>query len=241
MMYHHVNSDRCSNDLQMLEKHLKYISNNFTSVFPTFDNLPKNSICLVFDDGYYDFYKFIFPLLKKYNLKALLAVIPKYVLDDSDLDDEKRLNIEHNELLKEYKDATLCTYKELKEMVDSGFVQIASHSFSHTNLVESGVDLEKELKDSKEILEQKLNIKVESFVYPFGKYNQKILTETKKYYNFAFRIGNGINFDFRGINGVIYRIDGDNLKTTNEPFKFNNMIKYTLKSLTKKIVGNRWK
>jgi len=239
MMYHHVNSDRCSNDLQMLEKHLEYISNRFTSVFPTFDNLPKNPICLVFDDGYYDFYKFIFPLLKKYNLKALLAVIPKYVLEDSDKNDEKRLKIEHNELLKKYKDATLCTYKELKEMSDSGFVQIASHSFSHANLVEDGVDLEKELKGSKEILEQKLNIKVESFVYPFGKYNQKILTETKKYYKYCFRIGNGINFDFKGINGVIYRIDGDSLETPNEPFKLKNMIKYTLKSLIKKIAGNR--
>ena len=240
MMYHHVNSDRCSNDLQMLKKHLKYISNNFTSVFPTYENLPKNPICLVFDDGYYDFYKFIFPLLKKYNLKALLAVIPKYILDDSKEDDRTRLNIEHNELLKEYKNATLCTYKELKEMVDSGLVQIASHSFSHINLVESGVDLKKELKDSKEILEQKLNIKVDSFVYPFGKYNQEILSETKKYYKYCFRIGNGINFDFKGINGVIYRIDADNLKTPNEPFKLKNMIKYTLKSLVKKIVGNRW-
>ena len=58
MMYHHVGSDRCSNDLEMLDKHLEYISKNFTSVFPTLDKLPKNPICLVFDDGYYDFYKY---------------------------------------------------------------------------------------------------------------------------------------------------------------------------------------
>ncbi len=238
MMYHHVNSDRCSNDLSMLEKHLEYISNNYISTFPTDKKLPKNSICLVFDDGYYDFYKYIFPILKRLNLKALLAVIPKYILDDTTLSDEKRLGYEHNDLLKEYKNATLCTYKELKEMVKSGLVQVVSHSYSHLNLVEEGIDLTQELKLSKEILEEKLDIKVESFVYPFGKYNQKVLNECKKYYKYSFRIGNGVNFDFSGINGVIYRIDGDNLKTPDEPFRFKNMIKYRFKTFIKMIVGN---
>ncbi|HHS92974.1 MAG TPA: polysaccharide deacetylase family protein, partial [Campylobacterales bacterium] len=41
MMYHHVNSDRCSNKLPIFEKHLEYIKNNFTSTFPQ-QNLPKN-------------------------------------------------------------------------------------------------------------------------------------------------------------------------------------------------------
>ncbi len=238
MMYHHVDSDRCSNNLNMLEKHLEYISNNFTTVFPTDEKLPKNSICLVFDDGYYDFYKYIFPILKRFNLRALLAVIPKYILDDTNLSDDKRLVYEHNDLLKEYKNATLCTYKELKEMSDSGIVQVVSHSYSHANLVEEGVELKKELELSKKILEEKLDIKVDSFVYPFGKYNQKVLDECRKYYKYSFRIGNAVNFDFSGINGVIYRIDGDNLKSPNEPFKFKNMIKYKFKTLIKMIVGN---
>jgi len=239
MMYHHVNSDRCSNELNMLQRHLEYISKNFTTVYPTYEKLPKKPICLVFDDGYYDFYKYIFPILKKYNLKALLAVIPKYILDDTQLSDKERLSFEHNELLNNYKSATLCTYKELKEMSDSGLVQIVSHSYSHANLLEDGVDLEKELKHSRDIIEEKLNIKVESFVYPFGKYNQKILNETKKYYRYAFRIGNGVNFDFKGINGVIYRIDGDNLKSPDEPFKLKSMVKYGFKTLSKIVVGNK--
>jgi len=239
MMYHHVNSDRCSNDLEIFERHLEYISKNYISLFPTDKKVPKNAICLVFDDGYYDFYKSIYPLLKKYNLKAILAVIPKYILDDSNLSDRDRLNFEHNELLKNYQNATLCTYKELKEMLKSGLIKIASHSYSHINLLENDVNLTKELKYSKDILEEKLNTKIDSFVYPFGKYNKQILNECKKYYRYNFRIGNGINFDFKGINGVIYRIDGDNLKEPNEPFKFKNMLKYQAKSLIKVLIGNR--
>ncbi len=238
MMYHHLNSDRCSNDINIFESHLKYISENFNSTFPTKD-LPSKAICLVFDDGYYDFYKLIFPLLQKYNIKALLAVIPKYILDDCDSSDDKRLNYEHNDLFKHYEDGTFCTYKELKEMIDTGLVQVVSHSYSHRNLVEYNVNSEEELLLSKQIIEEKLNITVESFVYPFGKYNQNILDETMKYYKYTFRIGNGINKNFDGINNVIYRIDGDNLETPSDIFNFPNMLKFRFKSFIKQIVGNR--
>ena len=239
MMYHHLNSDRCSNEYGIFEEHLAYISQHFTSVFPE-EKLPKKPICLVFDDGYFDFYKFIYPLLKKYNLKALLAVVPKYILDDIELEDEKRLSYEHNDLFKNYQNGTFCTYKELKESGERGLVQVVSHSYSNKNLVEDDIDLTIELKKSKEILEEKLGITVNSFVFPFGKYNQRVLDETKKYYKYPFRIGNGINTDFNGVNGVIYRIDGDNLKNGSDIFSFKNILKYRMKTLIKSIVGNRW-
>lgn len=238
MMYHHLNSDRCSNDYDIFESHLEYISQSFTSTFPI-NTLPHNPICLVFDDGYYDFYKLVFPLLKKYNVKALLAVIPKFTLDDIDTSDEERLNYEHNDLSKYYDKGTFCTYKEIREMINSELVQVVSHSYSHKNLVEDDINLDEELLKSKEILETKLNIKVESFVFPFGKYNQNILDETKKHYKYAFRIGNGIDKDFNGTNGVLYRLDGDNLKNASDIFKFSNIMKFKFKTLVKSIVGNR--
>ena len=240
MMYHHLNSDRCSNNIDIFESHLKYISENFNSTFPTEnENLPNNPICLVFDDGYYDFYKLIFPLLKKYKIKSLLAVTPKYILDDCDNSDESRMQYEHNDLFEYYKMGTFCTYKELQEMIDSQLVQVVSHSYSHSNLVEDDIDLNEELILSKQLIEDKLYTKVESFVYPFGKYNQEILDETMKYYKYSFRIGNGINKDFSGINGVIYRIDGDNLKDANSIFNFSNMMKFRFKSFIKSITGNK--
>ena len=238
MMYHHVGSDRCSNELAIFEEHLHYISQNFTSLFPTQEKLPKNPICLVFDDGYYDFYKIIYPILQKYKLKALLAVVPKYILEDTDKSDSERLDYEHNELFNNYENGTFCTYKELREMQKSGLLQIASHSYSHRNLLENSIDLTQELLKSKNILEEKLGCEVESFVYPFGKYNQHILDETMKHYKYSFRIGNAVQKDFSGINGVIYRIDGDFLKSPNEIFSFSNMLKFRFKALIKSITGN---
>ncbi len=124
-------------------------------------------------------------------------------------------------------------------MIQSGLIQVVSHSYSHKNLVDDKVDLEEELVLSKQILEEKLDIKVESFVYPFGKYNQSILDETMKHYKYSFRIGNGINTDFNGVNGVIYRIDGDNLKNGQDIFNFANMMKFRFKSFVKSITGNK--
>ena len=234
IMYHHVNSDRCSNDLAIFEEHLKYIKNNFKTIFPG-EKITSKSVCLTFDDAYADFYFLIFPLLKKYNLKALLAIPSKYILDDTDEEAENRMNFEHNDLFMNYTKATFCTYKELNEMKDSGLLVFGSHSHSHINLLEEKVDLDLELRVSKEILEDKLNTKIDSFVFPFGKYNQNILKESKKYYQYNFRIGNAIHKDFSGINGAIYRVDGDNLKTADEIFKTTKLLKYKFKGIVKRL------
>ena len=234
-MYHHVNSDRCSNDLAIFEEHLKYIKNNFKTIFPG-EEITSKSVCLTFDDAYADFYFLIFPLLKKYNLKALLAIPSKYILDDTDEEAENRMNFEHNDLFQNFEKATFCTYKELKQMQESGLVVFGSHSHSHIDLTQKQVDLDLELRVSKQILEDKLNTKIDSFVFPFGKYNQDILKEAEKYYQYNFRIGNAIHKDFSGINGAIYRVDGDNLKTADEIFKttklwasgFNSLFKILL-------------
>ncbi len=234
IMYHHVNSDRCSNDLSIFEEHLKYIKNNFKTIFPG-EKVTQKSVCLTFDDAYADFYFLIFPLLKKYNLKALLAIPSKYILDDTEELPENRMNFEHNYLFENYKKATFCTYKELKHMQDSGLLVFGSHSHSHVNLLEDNVDLDLELRVSKEILEEKLNTKIESFVFPFGKYNQNILEKAKLYYKYNFRIGNAIHKDFSGINGAIYRVDGDGLKTADEIFKTTKLLKYKFKGVVKRM------
>lgn len=235
-MYHHVNSDRCSNELEIFEKHLLYIKEHFRSVLPS-EEITVDSVCLTFDDAYSDFYFLIFPLLKKYNIKALLAVPTKYILDSCSLDSQTRMGFEHNDLFKNYQHGTFCTYEELQEMLDSGLVGIASHSHSHVNMSKNGVDIEEELKLSKDILEKKLNITVESFVFPYGKYDKNILAYAKKYYKYIFRIGNAIHKDFNGINGVIYRINGDGIKSADELFGWKKIAAYRFKAFIKRITN----
>lgn len=239
IMYHHIGSDALSNSPQIFEEHLKYIKAHFTSVFPSNDKLPKNPICLIFDDGYFDFYHYAFPLLKKYEIKALLAVPSKYILKTCQTQPKIRLSFKHDDCYKNYESGTFCSFEELKEMQSSGLVKIASHSHSHCDLTDNTCDLEKELKLSKEILEKNLGGKIENFVYPYGKYNNEILKKTLEIYDFAFRIGKGIHKDFSGIRAVNYRIKGDNLKSADEIFSRKNMIKYYLKASFKRIIDDK--
>lgn len=232
-MYHHVNSDACSNDLDIFEKHIKYISQNFETIFPSESKLNGKFACLVFDDAYADFYYLVFPILKKYNVKSLLAVPSKYILDTCENSKEKRMSFKHDDNFIKYKEGTFCTFEEMKEMLGSGLVQIVSHSHSHVNLLEKDVNLEEELLLSKQILEDKLNIKVETFVYPFGKFDKKIAERVHKIYKYSFRIGNAIHKDFKGIKGINYRVKADGLKTADEIFRFPKILKYKFKAFLK--------
>lgn len=69
----------------------------------------------------------------------------------------------------------------------SDIVDIQSHSVSHPVMKNLDMnELEKELKDSKNIIEQKLKKEVSYFSYPIGYYNDKVIGLSKKYYNASF-------------------------------------------------------
>ncbi|MBE0497421.1 MAG: polysaccharide deacetylase family protein [Campylobacterales bacterium] len=233
-MYHHANSDACSNPLPMLERHLAYIATHFTTVFPG-DSLEKPSVCLTFDDGYSDFYFLIFPLLQRYNLKALLAVPSAYLLETCDAQPQTRMGFKHDDLFANWQKGTFCTVEELKIMLRSGLVRIASHGHTHTNLLETDVDLGQELLASKEILEARLETSVESFVFPFGKHSPALVAQAKAHYSYVFRIGNALHQDFLGIHGVNYRVDGDNLRAPDALFTWQRLLKYRFKGWLKRM------
>lgn len=237
VMYHHINSDDLplSNSDSMMQAHLSLISERYTSVFPG-ETCEGTPVCLTFDDAYYDFYHYVFPLLKQYGLKALLAVPAAFILDDTDTEPSKRLALKHHEIYEGENwrtHAPFCTYAELREMVKSGHVAVASHGVNHVNLREPGVDLEQEIFGSKVQLEEKLGYRVESFVLPYGKHNAEAVALAREHYPYVFRIGNALNPSWDGIGGLIYRIKGDALKTPDELFKPLKQLKFWFKAIIK--------
>lgn len=227
--YHRINSDKYSNTEKILKDHLTHIAKNYKVVLPKDKLNPfKLNICLSFDDAFYDFYKYVFPLLKKLKIKAILAVPIKYILESTQIEDDIRLNVPYKDAMKGdiYKTkASFCTWEELKEMVESKIVEIASHSYNHVNLTESK-DLNLEIIKSKKILEEKLKTEITTFVYPMGKFNKKIHKLVKEHYKYAMRLGSAINFSWQNISSITYRIISDNLKTKNENLKLKNYISY---------------
>ena len=239
LMYHHINGDKFSNNLNIFEKHLQYLMEKYIFVVPT-DTLKssKKYICLTFDDAYYDFYHFVFPLLKKYNIKAMLAVPTGLINEQTTASTEERLALGHEKIYKNknyQKFGTFCTWNELREMHESGLVVMASHSHKHKDLSLDDIDLTEEIVHSKKILEEKLSTKIESFILPFGRYNYHSIELLKKHYTYIFKVGQGINRDFLGVNNLIYRIDADNTKDIKTLFTFKRRVQYCIKSFLKSI------
>lgn len=224
----------------MMEAHLALIAKRFTTLFPG-DPIASNAVCLTFDDAYFDFYHYVFPLLKKFNFKALLAVPSAYILDETDIAPERRLSLKHHEIYEgdNYRTyAPFCTYTELREMVRSGHVMVASHGMNHINLSEDGCDLEQEIFGSKVVLEEKLGFRVDSFVLPYGKYNDAAVALASEHYPYVFRIGNALNPSWDGIGGLIYRIKGDGLKTPGELFSPFKQLGFWFKTVIKTVKGS---
>jgi len=237
VMYHHINSDDLplSNSDAMIKAHLRLISERYTTLFPG-EEAPGAAICLTFDDAYYDFYHYVFPLLKQLGLKALLAVPAAYILDDTDVEPSRRLSLKHHEIYEgeNYKEfAPFCTFAELREMIESGHVEIASHSMNHINLTNEGIDLDGEIFGSKVLLEEKLGYRVDSFVFPYGKYNDAAVKLAREHYGYVFRIGNALNPSWEGIGGLLYRIKGDALPTPDALFRPLKQLGFRFKTLIK--------
>ncbi|MDD2916474.1 MAG: polysaccharide deacetylase family protein [Candidatus Gracilibacteria bacterium] len=136
----------------------------------------KNIVLLTVDDGWDDGYNFLFPLAKKYDMKFNLTIIADKVSTTPS---------ETHNFLNE---------REIQEMLDSGLITLASHSFSHIELHKQTEEvLRKELSLSKNALEKWFHITVNTIVYPSGKYDTFTVQKAKEYgYTFGFTTKNGI-------------------------------------------------
>lgn len=233
LLYHRVGNGKYANSLSFFRKHLSWIQEKYNSLHPG-DSLKKGkSLCLTFDDASFDFYYYIFPLLKKFNLKAVLSVPVAFIPEITSLTPKERL--EKILLLKDkappVPSPAYCTWDELREMHMSGLVHIASHSINHLPLTSSDVDPEYELLSSKIILEKKLQTSITTFVYPYGKFNSHIHKLAKKHYPFIMRIGNAANSNWQNTNQLFYRINADDLPHKSAPFHPIKYLKYHLKYL----------
>jgi biofilm PGA synthesis lipoprotein PgaB len=83
--------------------------------------LPEKAVLLTFDDGYRSVYTKVFPLLKLYNYPAVVAVVGSWLETAPDQ------TIDYGDI-KLPRD-NFVSWVELKEMADSGLVEVASHSY----------------------------------------------------------------------------------------------------------------
>ncbi len=118
------------------------------------DNLKAGALnaCLTFDDGYFNFYGVVFPLLVKHKLRALLAIPPGFVGESTDAKKNDRLNMEGEAAFADPSRSGFCTWSELKEMAGSGHVVIAAEGLIHRHLHSPDMDLATEIDSAQTML-----------------------------------------------------------------------------------------
>lgn len=215
LMYHRAGDRRwgVGNPVPVLEAHFAYLRRRFDVVLPGEPLRPgRLSVCLSFDDAYADFYARVFPLLEKYSLRALLAVPTAFILPNTRVPMAGRLSVTQSEAMRGelFKTkAPFCTWEELRLMVSSGWVQIASHSHQHLDLCRDDVDVEFEAAHSKSLLEQNLGGRISTFVYPFGSVNVRAHRAVLRYYTFALRVGSALNSGWHPYRQPLCRVGAD--------------------------------
>jgi len=120
-------------------------------------SIPAKSAVITIDDGYVSGYNVAWPILKEFGYPFTMFVYTNYV------------NVGGKSI----------SWAQLEEMRDAG-VDIESHTVSHRDLrrAPKGQDyntwLHNELYGSKQILEDRLGIKVAALAFPYGTYNENV-------------------------------------------------------------------
>lgn len=160
-------------EVDLFKSHMKQIKEKGLAVISMQDflawrrgekNIPSKSVLITIDDGYVSGYDVGLPVLKEYNFPATYFIYTNFV----------------------NKGGKSMTWSQITELRDAG-MEIGSHTVSHFDLrhkpgkVPGVYDawLKDEVETSKQILEEKLGIKVSTIAYPYGYNNEKVRAATQ--------------------------------------------------------------
>lgn len=183
IMYHHISENSILlNDYvitpEEFENDINYLSDNGYKVISASQllngDIPEKAVMITFDDGFLSTYKYAKPILEKYNMTGICAVIGSVM---------KEYTIKPNTI-------SDCAYMDIdtvNQMIQSGTFEIACHTFDMHNLSPrkgcSKQDIESE-KNYRSVLTDDLtefnNLYIRSFgcttdiiAFPYGEYSGK--------------------------------------------------------------------
>lgn len=171
------------------EKHMQHLSKYFNVIsldqyqkrLQQKKSFPPDTVIITFDDGFKNFYERAYPVLKKYRLPATCFVITSKVESNS---------------------AYFMYWDELRKLLSDELITIGSHTVSHKSLPSlNESELQKEVGESKKILENNLGIPVNFFSYPWGTLRDFNENCTKVISSFQYKLActsvNGVNWNHK--------------------------------------------
>ena len=151
----------------IMQSHIEILLNSGYN-FITFDDLPnieriKKPILLTYDDGYENNFNYLFPILKKYNVKATISII------FNNIGVSRYLNLQ-----------------QIQTMQESKLVSFQSHTLSHVDL--NTIDesqIEFELSESKSQISKLIKKEPVAIFYPYGNFSANVIKIAEKYYEYG--------------------------------------------------------
>ncbi|MFN3630898.1 MAG: polysaccharide deacetylase family protein [Casimicrobiaceae bacterium] len=163
--------------------------------------LPPRAVLLTFDDGYQSFHRHVVPLLRAFGYPAVLAIVGQWT-ERTQAGDRGTMVYPQTPEFRPDVRAPLMNWEELADVLASGFVTLASHTFDlHTLhpitpqgdrapaattrrwLAEQArretdqewrTRVSADLARNQQLLEQRLGVKPRAVVWPYGAENEAL-------------------------------------------------------------------
>lgn len=172
-----ITPEQLDNDLKYI-KEKGYTTINMTQLINHClkgDELPKKPVMICFDDGFKSMYTFAYPLLKQYDMCAVVSFVGAYADHSTEMQNNKVEDLYLN-------------WNEIEELSKNKNIEIQNHSYNMHSQTGDRIGTRKKCGESEELyrvainqdvgkmqelLFEKVGFKPNTFVYPFG-YNSKI-------------------------------------------------------------------
>jgi peptidoglycan/xylan/chitin deacetylase (PgdA/CDA1 family) len=161
----------------VFSSHLEYLQTNGYTVIPLQRLIaymageapppPAHSVVITVDDGHKSVFTDMFPLVSRYHIPVTLFIYPSAISNAK----------------------YAMTWQQLREMKDSGLVDIQSHTYWHPNFKQEKKRLSRgayeklvlmQMTKSKEVLEQRLGGHVDMLAWPFGIYDDELINNARQ-------------------------------------------------------------
>jgi peptidoglycan/xylan/chitin deacetylase (PgdA/CDA1 family) len=157
------------------EAQMEYLARNGYHVVPLSrltgfldgkEALPRKTVVLTIDDGYRSTYEVAYPILKKYGFPATVFLYSDFVGATDAL-----------------------TWSQLKEMADSGLIDIQPHSKTHANLAlrlpeepdgKYRERVRREVDVPISVILERLGIRSTAYAFPYGDVTDLVLDQLKR-------------------------------------------------------------
>ena len=226
VMYHAVLKDRARLGKFVIspdqfEKDMRYLQEqgyqtvHIADLIAYVDNgkpLPEKPIMVTFDDGYYNNYLYVFPILKELNVKIVLSPIARYSQQYTETGEQNAYY-------------THITWPMAQEMAQSGLVELQNHSYNlHSNNGKrSGAHkmrgestqqyqavLQEDLQRAHDLLMGNTGTAPTAFTYPFGSVSHDSYPVVQSMYRASLSCEAGMNIIRRGDPDCLYMLRRNN-------------------------------